>query len=61
MDSPSGSQLKILLHPGDDYVASLEPESLQVLVSELAPAIASNYLLYATCLNLDLSHTADLP
>lgn len=61
MDSPSGSQLKILLHPGDDYVASLEPESLQVLVSELAPAIAHLIIFYAACLNLDLSPTADLP
>lgn len=35
--SPPGSQaqlqrLKLCLHPGDDYVGSLEPESLQVLV-----------------------------
>lgn len=37
--SPSATRaqrqlLKLRLHPGDEYVASLEPESLQVLVSE---------------------------
>lgn len=37
--SPPGSQaqlgqLRLCLHPGDAYVGSLEPESLQVLVRE---------------------------
>ena len=27
------SQLRVVLHPGDEHVGSLEPESLQVLVS----------------------------
>ena len=34
MATPSRPGMKVSLHPGDEYLGSLEPQSLQVLVSE---------------------------
>ena len=43
---PSHSRMEVEVHPGDEYLASLEPESLQVLVSVWSSSAKSTWSVY---------------
>ena len=43
---PSHSRMEVEVHPGDEYLASLEPESLQVLVSVWSSSSESAWSVY---------------